>query len=117
MPPTDIQDLRDLTRYRTELVQAQNRVDNRIQKLLEQCNIKLSSVASDTLGTSGRLMIEALIAGEDDPERLADLAQKRLREKIPELRLALAGKVRDHHRFLLKELLDEWKGLGERIRD
>jgi transposase len=116
VPPTDIQDLRDLTRYRAELVQARNKVDNRIQKLLEQCNIKLSSVASDTLGASGRLMIEAIIQGEDDAERLADLAKQRLREKIAELRLALTGKVRDHHRFLLKELLGEWKGLGERIR-
>lgn len=116
VPPTEIQDLRDLTRYRAELVQAQNRVDNRIQKLLEQCNIKLSSVASDTLGASGRLMMEAIIAGEDNPERLADLAKQRLREKLPALRLALAGKVRDHHRYLLKELLDEWKTFGERIR-
>jgi len=116
VPPADIQDLRDLTRYRAELVQAQNKVDNRIQKLLEQCNIKLSAVASDTLGASGRLMIEAIIAGEDDPERLADLAKQRLREKIPALRLALAGRVRDHHRFLLKELMEEWKALGARIR-
>jgi transposase len=116
VPPTEIQDLRDLTRYRAELVQDQNKVDNRIQKLLEQCNIKLSSVASDTLGASGRLMLEAIIAGEDNPERLADLAKQRLREKIPALRLALAGKVRDHHRFLLKELLDKWKDLNARIR-
>lgn len=71
VPPTEIQDLRDLTRYRAELTQAQNKVDNRIQKLLEQCNIKLSSVASNTLGTSGRLMMEAIIAGQDDPAQLA----------------------------------------------
>jgi transposase len=116
VPPSEIQDLRDLTRYRTELVQAQNAVDNRIQKLLEQCNIKLSSVASDTLGVSGRLMIEAMIEGEEDPERLADLAQRALRKKIPSLRQALAGKVRAHHRFLLKEFLDEWKALEKRIR-
>jgi hypothetical protein len=105
-----------LIRYRAELVQARNKVDNRIQKLLKQCNIKLSSVASDTLGASGRLIMEAIIAGEDNPERLADLAKQRLREKIPALRLALVGKVRDHHRFLLKKLLDEWKNLGEQIR-
>lgn len=116
VPPSEIQDLRDLTRYRTELVQAQNRVNNRIQKLLEQCNIKLSSVASDTLGVSGRLMIGAIIAGEEDPERLAELSQRALRKKIPELRLALDGKVRDHHRLLLKEFLGEWKALGARIR-
>ena len=115
VPPTEIQDLRDLTRYRAELTQAQNRVANRIQKLLEQANIKLSSVASDALGVSGRQMIEAIIAGEEDPNHLAELARKQLRRKIPQLQLALAGRVRDHHRFLLQEFLDEWKALGERI--
>ncbi len=115
VPPTDIQDLRDLTRYRAELKQAQCTVANRIQKLLEQANIKLSSVASNALGVSGRRMIEAIIAGEDNPEHLAALAKKRLKEKIPELRLALQGYVRDHHRFLLREFLDEWNTLAERI--
>lgn len=115
VPPREIQDLRDLTRYRAELTQAQNKVDNRIQKLLEQCNIKLSSVASDTLGVSGQLMLEAMIEGEDDPAKLAELAQRKLREKIPQLQLALAGKVRDHHRFLLREYLQEWKSLRGRI--
>jgi transposase len=116
VPPTPIQDLRDLTRYRVELTQAQNRAANRIQKVLEQANIKLSSVASDTLGVSGQRMIEAIIAGEQDADQLADLAQKRLRQRIPELQQALSGRVRPHHRFLLKEHLDEWKGLAERIR-
>jgi transposase len=116
VPPHEIQDLRDLTRYRAELTQARNKVDNRIQKLLEQCNIKLSSVASDTLGLSGQLMLAAIIRGENDPAQLAELAQRKLRGKIPELRLALAGKVRDHHRFLLNEYLEEWKSLGERIK-
>jgi transposase len=116
VPPTEIQDLRDLTRYRVELTQSQNRVTNRIQKVLEQANIKLSSVASDTLGVSGRLIIEAIIAGEDNPERLADMAKRRLRQRIPELQLALAGRIRAHHRFLLKEHFDEWKNLGDRIR-
>ena len=115
VPPTPIQDLRDLTRYRVELTQAQNRVSNRIQKVLEQANIKLSSVASDTLGVSGRQMIEAIIAGEDRPEALADLAKRRLRQRIPELQAALSGRVRDHHRFLLKEHLEEWKALSQRI--
>jgi transposase len=116
VPPTEIQDLRDLTRYRVELTQAQARVANRIQKLLEQANIKLASVISDTLGVSGQQMLDAIIAGQQDPEQLADLARKRLREKIPELRLALEGRVRDHHRFMLREYLDEWRALGERIR-
>jgi transposase len=115
VPPTEIQDLRDLTRYRVELTQAQTKVANRIQKLLEQCNIKLSSVASNALGVSGRHILEAIVAGQDDPERLAKLARRRLRRKIPELQLALEGRVRDHHRFLLREFLDEWKALGERI--
>src|SRR5258708_709009 len=116
VPPTEIQDLRDLTRYRVELTQAQNRVANRIQKLLQQANVKLSSVASDAMGVSGQQMIEAMIAGEQDPARLADLAQRRLRAKIQELRLALEGRVRDHHRFLLREFLEEWRALGARIR-
>lgn len=116
VPPTEIQDLRDLTRYRVELRQSQNRVSNRIQKVLEQANIKLSSVASDTLGVSGRQMIEAIIAGEDNPEHLADLAKRKLRQRIPDLQVAMSGRVRDHHRFLLKEHLDEWKALSDRIR-
>src|ERR1700723_1116932 len=88
LPPTDIQDLRDLTRYRAELKQAQSKVANRIQKLLDLANIKLSSVASNTRGVSGRKRIEAISAGEDNPEPSAALARRRLKEKIPELRLA-----------------------------
>ncbi len=116
VPPTPIQDLRDLTRYRAELRQSQNRVANRIQKFLEQANLKLSSVATDTLGVSGRKMLEAIIAGEDNPEHLAQLARGRLKNKRAELEQALAGRVRDHHRFMLAEYLDEWEALGERIR-
>lgn len=116
VPPTAIQDLRDLTRYRTELVQAQNRVANRIQKVLEQANIKLSSVASDTLGVSGVAIIEAIIRGQDDPETLANLAKKRLRQRISDLRIALDGRVRPHHRFLLNEHLNEWKRLADQIQ-
>jgi transposase len=116
VPPTAIQDLRDLTRYRAELRQSQNRVANRIQKLLEQANVKLSSVASDTLGVSGRHMLEAIIAGQDDPQQLAQLARGQLKKKIPQLQQALAGRVREHHRFLLAEYLDEWDVLEERIR-
>lgn len=116
VPPTPIQDLRDLTRYRAELRQSQNRVANRIQKLLEQANVKLSSVASDTLGVSGRHMLEAITAGQDDPQQLAQLARGQLKKKIPQLQQALAGRVREHHRFLLAEYLDEWDVLEERIR-
>ena len=116
VPPTPIQDLRDLTRYRAELRQSQNRVANRLQKFLEQANLKLSSVASDALGVSGRKMLEAIIAGEDNPEQLAQLARGRLKSKRAALEQALEGRVRDHHRFMLAEYLDEWEALGERIR-
>jgi len=115
VPPTRLQDLRDLTRYRAELRQSQNRVANRIQKFLEQANLKLSSVASNALGVSGRRMLEAIIAGQDDPEQLAKLARGKLKSKIPELEQALEGRVRDHHRFLLAEFLDEGEALGERM--
>jgi transposase len=74
--------------------------------VLEGANIKLAGVATDVLGASGRDMLEALCAGESDPEKLADLARKRLREKLPQLRLALAGRVTEHHRFLLRMHLD-----------
>jgi transposase len=116
VPPTEIQDLRDLTRYRVELTQAQNRVANRIQKLLEQANVKLSSVASNALGVSGQQMIEAIIAGQENSAQLAQLARGKLKSKIPQLEQALEGRVRDHHRFLLKEFLEEWRALGTRIR-
>jgi transposase len=115
VPPTPIQDLRDLTRYRAELRQAQTRVANRIQKFLEQANVKLASVASDVLGVSGRQMLEAIIGGQESPRQLAELAKGRLRTKIPELIRALEGRVRDHHRFMLGEYLDEWDMLGQRI--
>jgi transposase len=116
VPPAPIQDLRDLTRYRIELRQSQNRVANRIQKFLEQANVKLGSVASDVLGVSGRRMLEAIIAGQDNPEQLAQLARGRLKSKTAELAQALAGRVRDHHRFLLAEYLDEWEALERRIQ-
>ena len=115
VPPTPIQDLRDLTRYRAELRQSQNRVANRLQKFLEQANLKLSSVASNALGVSGRQMLEAIIRGQNDPEQLAQLARGRLKSKIPELEQALEGRVRDHHRFLLEQFLDEWTDLGQRM--
>jgi transposase len=115
VPPTPIQDLRDLTRYRVELRQSQSRVANRIQKLLEQANLKLGSVASNALGVSARQMLEAIVAGEDKPEQLAQLARGKLKNKIPQLVQALKGRVRDHHRFLLAEFLEEWDWFEHRI--
>ena len=85
VPPTPIRELRDLTRYRASLAQEINRIANRIQKVLEDANIKLASVATDTLGASGRAMLEAMIQGEQDSRRLAEMAQGKLRNKIPEL--------------------------------
>jgi transposase len=107
VPPVAIRVLRDLTRYRTKLVQHQSSVANRIQKLLEQCNIKLASVASDVLGVSGLAMLRSLAQGESDPVRMAELAQKQLRRKIPALQLALDGCLLPHHRFLLGDMLEE----------
>src|SRR6201987_5375948 len=106
VPPTPIRELRDLTRYRASLAQEINRIANRVQKVLEDANIKLASVATDALGASGRAMLEAIIHGEQDNERLAEMAQGKLRNKIPELQEALQGRVSTHHRFLLRETLD-----------
>ncbi len=107
VPATAQRQLRELTRQRRQLIQTTASVANRIHKVLEDANIKLASVATDVLGVSGRAMLEALIAGQDDPEKLADLAQRKLRAKLPQLRVALHGQVTDHHRFLLRLLLDE----------
>jgi transposase len=82
VPPVAIRVLRDLTRYRTKLVQYQSSLANRIQRLLEQCNIKLAAVASDTLGVRAMAMLRALAQGETDPARMADMAKKQLRKKI-----------------------------------
>src|SRR5216110_2889899 len=106
VPPQPTRELRDLTRYRVSLVQEINRIANRIQKVLEDANIKLASVATDALGASGRAILEAMLAGERDSARLAEMAQGKLRNKIPELQLALEGRMTEHHRFLLRQLFD-----------
>jgi transposase len=107
VPPPEQRELRELTRQRRQLTQAKSAVANRIQKILEDANIKLGSVASDVLGKSGRDMLRAIIAGQEDAEVLAELARRKLRAKIPQLRLALRGRVTENHRFLLKLLLEE----------
>jgi transposase len=107
VPETPQRQLRELTRQRRQLVHSKASVANRIHKVLEDANIKLGSVATDVLGVSGRDMLRALIAGQDNPEVLAELARRKLRAKIPALRLALHGRVTEHHRFLLGLLLDE----------
>ena len=105
IPARPQREFRELTRHRSQLVAEKSRVANRVQQVLEDANIKLGTVATDILGASGRDMLRALIAGEQDPEKLADLARRQLRNKIPELRRALEGKVTDHHRFLVGQLL------------
>jgi transposase len=109
VPPKAIRELRDLTRYRRKLVESQSAERNRLLKLLESANIKLASVATDVFGTSGRLMLRALIRGKATPQEMAELAQRKLRSKIPQLQLALEGRLEDHHRFLLKLQLDRLK--------
>jgi transposase len=106
VPPRPTRELRDLTRYRVSLAQEINRIANRIQKVLEDANIKLASVATDALGASGRAILEAMLAGEQDPTRLAEMSKGLLRNKIPELKLALEGRMTEHHRFLLRQLFD-----------
>ena len=107
VPPQGQRELRDLTRGRASLLQDKTRVINRLQKILEDANIKLGDVASDVMGMSGREMIRALIDGKMTPEQMANLARKQLRLKIPRLTEALTGRVSGHHRFMLKFLLDE----------
>lgn len=116
VPPTPIRELRDLTRHRAKIIGEQATVSNRIQKTLEDANIKLASVATDIMGVSGRAMLKAIISGQEDPKVLADLAKRRLREKIPQLKLALEGRVTDHHRFMLETLLDQWEYLESLIK-
>src|SRR5205823_7037267 len=91
VPPRELRELRDLTRFRAQLASEQTRLANRTHKVLEDANIKLGSVASDILGKSGRAMLRALIRGERDPGTLAEMAKGVLRGKIPELKLALEG--------------------------
>lgn len=116
VPPTPIRELRDLTRYRASLAQEINRIANRIQKVLEDANIKLASVATNTLGVSGRTMLEAIVKGEQDNQRLAEMSRGLLRNKIPELQQALQGRVTAHHRFLLRELLDHFYFVESKMR-
>jgi transposase len=117
VPPPTIRRLRDLTRYQKRLIQDRTREANRVGKVLEDAVIKLGSVASDILGVSGRAMIEALIAGERDPERLAQLAKGQLRNKIPDLVKALDGRFDEHHAVLLRMHLDHVDYLDDRITD
>ena len=116
VPPRDTRDLRDLTRYRVKLVEERNRIHNRIHKVLEDACIKLDTVATDILGASGRDMIRAIIGGRVNPDFLAGKAQTTLRGKIPELRLVLRGRVTEHHRLMLRELMEDLEFVEAKIR-
>lgn len=115
VPDRSQRDLRDLTRQRAQLIAEQTRVANRVQKILEDANIKLASVASDVLGVSGRAMIQALICGDQTPEQMAGLARTKLRAKTKELGEALEGHVTGHHRFMLTQLWDHLQYLEKAI--
>ena len=106
VPPPPIRVLRDLTRTRTVITRERTREVQRLEKLLEDAGIKLSSVASDITGVSGRAMLEALIAGQRDPVALAELAHRRMRTKIPALTEALHGRFTEHHAFMARLFLD-----------
>jgi transposase len=105
LPPLEIREIRELTRYRQSLIREHTAVVNRVLKLAESANIKLAQVATDALGVSGRAMLRALADGEQDTEKLAEMARRRLRNKKPELQRALSGRLTPVQRFVLKELL------------
>jgi transposase len=115
IPPLEIRQLRDLTRERKKLIQDRSSVVNRVQKVLEDANIKLSSVATDVMGKSGWDMLLAIVGGEEDPEKLAALARGKLKAKKEQLRYSLEGRLNDHHRFLLREYMRQIRGLDEMI--
>lgn len=116
IPPRHIRDLRELTRYRFTLVSERGSVANRIQKIAESGNIKLSQVASDALGESSLAMLRALARGERDVVKMSEFARGRLRSKIPQLRLALDGRLTDAQRWVLSELLDRYSELEAAIK-
>ena len=113
IPPRAIRELRDLVRYRTELKHDHTRVANRLHKVLQDADLKLSSVMSDILGVSGRQILQQLATGHSDPAALAELARGSLRAKRPALRQALSGRFSAHHAFLLSQTLSELDNLEE----
>ena len=118
VPPPSVRELRELTRYRSSLVRDRARTINRLQKVLEEANIKLASVVSDIHGVSARRMLEALVAGETDTEQLAGLAKGRLKDKHGQLVQALSGRLKPHQSFLIAEHLaqiDYLEGAIERL--
>lgn len=116
VPPKPIRELRDLVRYRRKLVQSRSAERNRLLKLLETANIKLSSVASNVFGVSGMAMLRALVDGGSTPAQMAQLAKHLLRRKLAKLELALDGRVEEHHRFLLRLQLERLEQVDAQIK-
>jgi transposase len=116
IPPRPIRELRDLTRRRRQLLTAGTSERNRVQKVLEEANIKLASILSDLFGVSGQEMLEALLSGNPDPDQIASFARCRLKQRIPAIKAAVEQhQLRDHHRFLLRQSLDHIGFLEEQI--
>jgi len=117
VPPKPIRELRDLLRYRRKLVESRSAERNRLLKLLETANIKLASVATNVFGVSGMLMLNAILKDDSSPAQMAELAKGRMRDKIPDLKLALEGSVQEHHRFLLRLQLRRLKRTDEDLAE
>jgi transposase len=115
VPPPPIRELRDITRYRVQQTRDRSQEVNRLQKVLEDAGVKVTSVLTDVMGASGRAMVEALVAGTTDPQVLADLARGQLRKKLPALQRALVGRFRPIHAFLLEEILAKIDYLDEAL--
>jgi len=115
VPPKPIRELRNLTRYRRAQIQERGREVQRLDKLLQDAGIKLSSVATDVMGVSGRAMLAALIGGQADPAAMADLAKGRMRTKLPLLEKALRGRFTAHHALIVGQILAKVDFLGESI--
>ena len=117
VPPRPQRELREVTRYRSKLVEERARLVNRMQKVLEDSNVKLASVATDITGVSGRAILQALLDGQEDPQVLAELARGRMRSKREELAQAVQGTLREHHRFLLTSHLRQLDFYDAQIRE
>ena len=117
VPPPPIRRLRDLTRYRRTLIRERTREKQRVEKLLEDAQIKLSSVASDIFGVSGRQMLQAMIGGQRDPKALAQLARASMRSKLRQLEEALTGHFDDHHAFLCQMMLERIDDLSAKVEE
>jgi len=117
IPPRDIRELRDLTRHKRKLIQAMVAEKQRVEKVLEDANIKLSSIVSDTFGASGKRIVEELIKGELQAEEMAELSKGRLRQKREELKEALVGELREHHKFMIKVSLKHIRAMEKILSD